>query len=207
MISINKWYQTETTGNLFCPKQDCIHSTSSIVVMDKNIIKAASSLPSQFLFNSAWRNCFPYSCFILSHQNTNLIHHGNHATCSFNLTQWLEIILHMIRSYYRCCCINEPVISVTVFILSQDTDSMPCWKLIPCSDRDDTYPFKCTRYTLGSIATFWLILTLAVGGGFQGFKISSTIYKFILIYLFLLHTPNFSLLCHRTVLCCQQYSL
>ena len=24
--------------------------------------------------------------------------------------QWLKIIPHMIRSYYHCCCINEPVI-------------------------------------------------------------------------------------------------
>ena len=32
------------------------------------------------------------------------------ATCSFRLTQWLKIIPHMIRSYYRCCCVNEPVI-------------------------------------------------------------------------------------------------
>ena len=26
----------------------------------------------------------------------------------FKLTQRLKIISHMIRSYYRCCCINEP---------------------------------------------------------------------------------------------------
>ena len=29
---------------------------------------------------------------------------------SFRLTQWLKIIPHMMRSYCRCCCINEPVI-------------------------------------------------------------------------------------------------
>ena len=29
---------------------------------------------------------------------------------SFRQTQWLKIISHMIRSYYRCFCINEPVI-------------------------------------------------------------------------------------------------
>ena len=31
-------------------------------------------------------------------------------SASFRLTQWLEIIPHIIRSYYRCCYINEPVI-------------------------------------------------------------------------------------------------
>ena len=33
-------------------------------------------------------------------------------SASFRLTQWLKIIPHMIRTYmyYRCCCINEPVI-------------------------------------------------------------------------------------------------
>ena len=31
-------------------------------------------------------------------------------SASFRLTQWLKIIPHIIRSYYHCCCINEPVI-------------------------------------------------------------------------------------------------
>ena len=31
-------------------------------------------------------------------------------SASFRLTQLLKIIPHMIRSYYHCCCINEPVI-------------------------------------------------------------------------------------------------
>ena len=31
-------------------------------------------------------------------------------SATFRLTQWLKIIPHMIRSYYHCCCINEPVI-------------------------------------------------------------------------------------------------
>ena len=39
-----------------------------------------------------------------------MINRAWNRSASFRLTQWLKIIPHMIRSYYRCCCINEPVI-------------------------------------------------------------------------------------------------
>ena len=59
-------------------------------------------------------------------------------------TRWLKIIPHMIRSYHRCCCINEPVI----FSHLKEGE----WLKI-CSDRDDFVPlifggFYCCICTL-----------------------------------------------------------
>ena len=59
-------------------------------------------------------------------------------SASFRLTQWLKTIPHMIRSYYRCCCINEPVIfsHCVHFKLGHRFHAL----MRVCSDRDDTVP-------------------------------------------------------------------
>ena len=58
---------------------------------------------------STWKNWYHK---ILIKQNVNIvtINRAWNRSASFRLTQWLKILPHMIRSYYRCCCINEPVI-------------------------------------------------------------------------------------------------
>ena len=56
-------------------------------------------------------------------------------SASFRLTQWLKIIPHMIWSYYRCCCINEPVI-FSHLKLGQQFYAL----LKVCSDHDDIVP-------------------------------------------------------------------
>ena len=70
-------------------------------------------------------------------------HHDHRAwnrSANCRLTRWLKIIPHMIRSYYRCCCINEPVIfSHCVH------HKLGHWfhaLLKVCCDRDDTVPLK-----------------------------------------------------------------
>ena len=48
---------------------------------------------------------------LIKFDNIVTINRAWNRTASFRLTQWLKIIPHMIRSYYyRCCCINKPVI-------------------------------------------------------------------------------------------------
>ena len=46
----------------------------------------------------------------------------------YSFRQWLKIIPHMIKSYYRCCCINEPVIFSHSIHLELGHRSMPWWK-------------------------------------------------------------------------------
>ena len=67
-------------------------------------------------------------------------------SASFRLTQWLKIISHMIRSYYRCCCINEPVIFSHCVHLKLGHWFHAPWKV--CSDCDDIVPLK-EMYRIG----------------------------------------------------------
>ena len=67
---------------------------------------------------------------------------------SFRLTQWLKIIPHMIRSYYRCCCINEPLIFSHLVHLKLHVGHWFHALLEVCSDCDDTVPFINTWFTL-----------------------------------------------------------
>ena len=39
-----------------------------------------------------------------------MINRAWNRSASFRLTHWLKMIRYMTRSYYPCCCINEPVI-------------------------------------------------------------------------------------------------
>ena len=75
------------------------------------------------------------------HQRDNIvtIKQGMEPEC-FRLTQWLKIIPHMIRSYYRCCCIHEPVIFSHHVHLKLWHRFHALSKV--CSDRDDIAPFK-----------------------------------------------------------------
>ena len=59
---------------------------------------------------------------------------------SFPLTQWLKIIHHMIRSCYRCCCINEPVIFSHFVNLKLGHWFHALSKV--CTDSDDTAPLR-----------------------------------------------------------------
>ena len=58
----------------------------------------------------------------------------------FRLTHWLKIILHMIRSYYHCCCINEPVIFSHCVHIKLGHQFHALLKV--CYDCDDIVPFK-----------------------------------------------------------------
>ena len=76
----------------------------------------------------------------LKYDSITTINRAWDRSASFILTQWLKIIPHMIRSYYRCCYIhvNEPV------ILSHCVH-LKLWHrfhalLNVCSDRDNTIP-------------------------------------------------------------------
>ena len=64
---------------------------------------------------------------------------GMESKC-FRLTQWLKIIPHMTRSYYRCCCINGPVIISHCVHLKLGHRFHALLKV--CSDRDDTVPLQ-----------------------------------------------------------------
>ena len=57
----------------------------------------------------------------------------------FRLTQWLKIIPHMTRAYYRCCCINEPVIFSHCVHLNKLGHRFHALLKV-CSDRDDIVP-------------------------------------------------------------------
>ena len=65
---------------------------------------------------------------------------------SFRLTRWLKIIPHMIRLYYRCCCmhVNEPVIFSHCVHLKLGHRFHALLKV--CTVRDDIVPLntKCT---------------------------------------------------------------
>ena len=73
-------------------------------------------------------------------------------SASFRLTRWLKIMPHMIRSYYRCCCINEPV------ILSHCVHLKPGhWfhaLLKVCCDRDDIVPLRTEQNNLIGLHSF-----------------------------------------------------
>ena len=74
------------------------------------------------------------------------------SDASCRLTQWLKIIPHMVRSYYRCCCINEPVIFSHCVHLKLGHWFLALLKV--CSDRDDTGPFsdKCAAAWMVQVA-------------------------------------------------------
>ena len=67
------------------------------------------------------------------------------------LTRWLKLVWYIIRSYYRCCCINEPVIfSYSVHL------KLGHWfhaLLKVCSDHDDTAPL-IKLYSYGYILSW-----------------------------------------------------
>ena len=58
----------------------------------------------------------------------------------FILTEWLKIITHMIRSYYRCCCINEPIFFSHCAHLKLGHRFHALLEV--CSDRDDIVPLR-----------------------------------------------------------------
>ena len=62
--------------------------------------------------DSVGRNIFLARCItcILIKDNVITMNRAWNQSACFTLTQWLKIIPHMIRSYYRCWCINKPVI-------------------------------------------------------------------------------------------------
>ena len=55
-------------------------------------------------------------------------------------SEWLKIIPLIIRWYYRCCCINEPVIFSHCVHLKLGHRFHALLKV--CSDRDDIVPLK-----------------------------------------------------------------
>ena len=61
----------------------------------------------------------------------------NHSASS-RLSQWLKIISHMMRLYYRCRCINEPVIFSHCVQLKLGHRFHALLNV--CSDRDDIAP-------------------------------------------------------------------
>ena len=70
-----------------------------------------------------------------------MINRAWNRSASFRLIQWLKIIPHMIRSFYCCCCINEPVIFSVHHKLGQRFHAL----LKVCPDCDDTVPCKGQR--------------------------------------------------------------
>ena len=92
--------------------------------------------------------------------NIVTINRAWNRSASFKITQWLKIIPHMIRSYYHCCCINEPV------IFSHSVDHKLGHRfhalLKVCSDRDDTvYLTKHVKVTAFRFVVFIQIWNLA----------------------------------------------
>ena len=73
---------------------------------------------------------------------------------------------HMIRSYYRCCCINEPVICSHGVYLKLGHRFHALLKV--CSDRDDTAPLTSKNDQNGKMANHYgktvQIINLASAG-------------------------------------------
>ena len=96
-------------------------------------------------------------------------------SASLRLTQWLKMIPHMIRPYYRCCCINEPVIFSHCVHLELGHRFHALLKV--CTDRDDIVPFNALnrgriyKATLQPALLLWYLLHFFVNPLRVGFNI------------------------------------
>ena len=86
---------------------------------------------------------FVMTLTIIRRNNIVTIFWAWNRNASFRLTQWLKIIPHVIRSYYRRCCINEPVIISHCVNLTLGHRFHAL--LIVCFDRDDIVPLIFRR--------------------------------------------------------------
>ena len=126
--------------------------------MNRNLIDP--NLESRFsskLKNALLHVCAQSTrCMNNTYNNIVTIDRAWNRSANFRITRWLKIITNIIRSYYRCCCINEPVIFSQCVHLKLGRRFYALLKV--CSDRDDIVPFKvavASCNNLSGVVQFW----------------------------------------------------
>ena len=95
---------------------------------------------------------------------------------NLRLTQWLKRIPHMIRSYHRCCCINEPVIFIHCVHLKLGHRFHALLKV--CSDRDEMGIWSFILFYIVLLANLILIKDPQLTQISQNLELMKYVYHF-----------------------------